>query len=177
MSFEWTPEAIEEAARLYVAGRHSAAQIGDIIGTTKMAVIGKMNRIGVVSPRNKSDNVPPRPVREPKPAKLARLPQEPAKAKAFDKLAKGLAEAVAVARGDEEPARLHVRLVSAGKTIIHLNARECRFPIGETDDGTHLFCAAETAPGSSYCPACRKRVYAPTSYKPRIGHTAGRRFG
>jgi GcrA cell cycle regulator len=174
MSFEWTPEAIEEASRLYVAGQHSAAQIGDIIGTTRNAVIGKMNRLGVASPKKNADNVPPRAIREPKPAKLARLPQEPAKPGAFDKIAKGLAEAVAVARGEAEPARLHV--LPGLKTITELYPHECRFPVREVA-GVHRFCAKPTARGESYCPACRAIVYAPTHYKPRIGHTAGRRFG
>lgn len=169
MTFTWTPEAITEATRLYVEGRLSAAQIGDILGTTKMSVIGKMNRLCVVSPRTKADNVPPRAIREPKPAKLARLPPVHAPQKPVEPAA-----ALPAPVAPPEPV---LRLVSHGKTIIHLSARECRFPVGENDLGEHTFCAAPTEPGSPYCPACRKIVYAPTNYKPKIGHTAGRRFG
>jgi hypothetical protein len=60
MTFTWTPEAIAQAAALYGKGTHSAAQIGEMLGTSKGSVIGKMSRAGIVAVRTTCD-APPKP--------------------------------------------------------------------------------------------------------------------
>jgi hypothetical protein len=60
MTFTWTPEAIAQAAALYGKGTHSAAQIGELLGTSKGSVIGKMSRAGIVAVRATCD-APPKP--------------------------------------------------------------------------------------------------------------------
>jgi hypothetical protein len=45
-----------------------------------------------------------------------------------------------------------------GKLLVHLKYGECKFAVGEDEDGRHLFCAAETQEGQSYC--CDHRIIA-----------------
>lgn len=45
-----------------------------------------------------------------------------------------------------------------GKLLVHLEYGECKFAVGEDEDGRHLFCAAETQEGQSYC--CDHRIIA-----------------
>jgi hypothetical protein len=155
MTFTWTPEAVAQAAALYGKGTHSAAQIGEMLGTSKGSVIGKMARAGIVAVRTTCD-APPKPSVERKgPAKaLYPLGDIPAP----------IAPAM-----PQEP------LMGHGKTITELSARECRYPLREVA-GTHRFCAAPTEPNESYCPACRALAYAPPGTKQRVGYTPMRRF-
>jgi hypothetical protein len=144
MTFAWTPELIEHAAAMWTSGTHSATQIAAAIGTSRGSVIGKMDRAGVRSPRTKADNAPPRPRAERKPVER-----------------KGPAKAMKPVAAVPAPASLPaptLHLVSVGKTIIALGVDECRYPLLEVA-GTHRFCAAPTAHGESYCPACRALVY------------------
>jgi hypothetical protein len=157
MTFTWTPEAVAKAAALYGKGTHSAAQIGEMLGTSKGSVIGKMSRAGIVAVRTTCD-APPKP----------RAPVE----------RKGPAKAL-YPLGDIPapiaPAMPSELLVAHGKTITELSPRECRYPLREVA-GTHRFCAAPTEPNESYCPACRAIAYAPSGTKQRVGYTPMRRF-
>lgn len=38
-----------------------------------------------------------------------------------------------------------------GKLLVELEYGECKFAVGEDDEGRHLFCSAETQEGQSYC--------------------------
>ena len=154
MTFAWNEATFERAKALYAAGQHSAAQIAAVIGTTKGAVIGKMGRAGVSSPRTKADNAPPRPRAERKPVERkgpAKLPPP-------------------------QPVML-APSPATGKTLMDLAPRECRFPTGENAEGKHVFCAAETLPNASYCPDCRALVYAPPGTKQRVGYVPMRGIG
>ncbi len=57
----WTPERMDELSRLWPT-RLTAAQIGQHMGCTKMAVIGKANRMGL-TPRDPVAFTPPLPRR------------------------------------------------------------------------------------------------------------------
>lgn len=43
-----------------------------------------------------------------------------------------------------------VAFTAIGVTLVDLERHQCRYAIGE-DDGIHLFCAATTTEGASYC--------------------------
>jgi len=49
--------------------------------------------------------------------------------------------------------------VSPRYTITELTPNQCRWPIAQTDDGLHTFCANEKAEGKSYCPFHVKIAY------------------
>jgi GcrA cell cycle regulator len=152
MSFEWTPEAIEVASEMYALGHYSAADIGKMIGTTRNAVIGKLNRL-------KSEGEPGA-VMPAKPAKPQLLEAEPRERPAPK-------PPVSKPPAPEPPKKLFapreaVRPVFGPflfKTIIELGPNECRYPKQEPSRGQHLFCAAPTGSGEVYCTACRPLCY------------------
>jgi len=132
MTFAWNETTIERAKSLFLSGIPASVIAKEIGAVSRSAVIGKMHRAGVTSPkpRNAEARIVKR--QEAQPPKQAQLPSPSPVALVPDDL--------------------------GGKTIIELTARECRFPLRETA-GTHRFCAAPTAAGESYCPACRALVY------------------
>lgn len=62
--------------------------------------------------------------------------------------------------------------------FIDTRDRQCRTPVSGTPGPDMLVCGAETPPGRSDCPACRKRLYyRPTKTQIKaIDATAGRPF-
>jgi len=51
------------------------------------------------------------------------------------------------------------------KPIIDLGRRECRYAVGEDDDGRFLFCAEVTAVDEAYCPMHRKICFEPPHHR------------
>jgi hypothetical protein len=167
-AFAWTDEKLATVMRLKDTGL-SAREIGEAIGGTKNIVIGKLHRLGM--PLGRKSLTPPTP---PKP----RAPVE-RKGPAKRPPVKAAEKPVQRPRFVEAPVvapKPVLRLVSVGKPIWNLSSAECRWPVSPDDADLHLFCAAPTARGESYCPSCRPLAYSPS--KPRIGQhpTAGRRF-
>jgi hypothetical protein len=53
-----------------------------------------------------------------------------------------------------------------GLTLLDLNPRQCRFPVGTRTDGTNIFCGEQVRNiGESWCRSCRARVFYPRSKK------------
>lgn len=156
--FKWTDDLLATALRMKDAGA-TAQDIVDEIGGTRNVVIGKLYRMG--QPIGRKPAEPPKPRRP----TIVKATQKPV-------------QAVRAVRAPVAPPAPVLRLVSVGKPIWALVADECRWPVSPDDADIHLFCAAPTARGESYCPSCRKLAYAPPGTKQRIGinPTAGRRF-
>jgi hypothetical protein len=74
MSF-WTEQNIATLSRLWLS--HSATQIAKIIGATKGAVIGKVDRLGLPSKPPGRASLPKKPPRPPSVAKEVQAPRNP----------------------------------------------------------------------------------------------------
>jgi len=153
----WTEERIELLKSLWAEGR-SASQIAEILGhgLTRNAVIGKAHRLGLAAR--------PSPVRTGEAGQAARpaqaggagdaAPAEAAPAEG-ERAAGGAATGEA---GQSEPAKPQaVRPRARGPqkppriTLLDLNDRICKWPIGHPDEPDFHFCGRPVQPPFPYC--------------------------
>lgn len=149
----WTDILIAETKALYESGKYSAAKIGDKVGKTRGAIIGKAHREGWVNPTPQRNQNKPRPsgprIRNRKRAvnidavfpygKVLGLPPEP-----------------------EKPENC------LNLTILQLTDKTCKFPHG--DAAPFLFCGLATVNETPYCKYHGFKCY--RAPPPRGGQTA-----
>lgn len=123
---QWTPARVEQLLALFREGL-SCAIIGQRLGTTRNAVIGRLHRMGYTKPQPTTRVAPKREGRSDGSATIIRFRPK------VDSDFKERAAAVAL---------LHLALAD-------LESHHCRFPYGE---GPYSFCGHKKAAGSSYCP-------------------------
>lgn len=139
----WTDAAIQKLRALWAEG-HSTARIGDMMGLTKNAIVGKAHRLGLPSrpsPIRRDAEGPrkPRVVRRAPPVTLPRL---------------GAAEAPIVVAA--APAPVPVLRVAP-------RAREaCCWPIGEPRSRSFRYCDEPAESGRPYCAAHVEKAYSGT---------------
>jgi len=157
----WTDERIALLKQYWEEGR-SASQIAEQLGEglSRNAVIGKAHRLGLAarpSPLKTGDpkagepkGAAPGPaepaataVPAPKPAPV--VAPEPEPAVLAPMAAPALAPAKPAPKAKATPPR-------AGKvTLLDLNDRICKWPIGHPDEPDFHFCGKPVAPGFPYC--------------------------
>jgi GcrA cell cycle regulator len=141
----WTEERIALLTKYWQEG-HSASQIAEALGEglTRNAVIGKAHRLGLASrpsPLKGGDGKD-----EPKARKRA-APAEAAAAPATEAAAPDPAAPPAAAR-----ARRRGSIGKASRvTLLDLNDRICKWPIGHPDEPDFHFCGKPVTPGFPYC--------------------------
>jgi GcrA cell cycle regulator len=172
----WTDERIALLTRYWQEGR-SASQIAEALGEglTRNAVIGKAHRLGLASrpsplksgdgsaeeapkPRRKAEAPaanPPAAAAAPAPppaaaAAPATPPAAPAPAPAPAPVAPVASPAPAAAPA---PARKSAKAPAkpARVTLLDLNDRICKWPIGHPDEPDFHFCGKPVSPGFPYC--------------------------
>jgi len=175
----WTDERVETLKKLWSEGQ-SASQIAKVLGgVTRNAVIGKVHRLGLAS----------RTAAKPEPAKAAKdAPAAKAKAKSKAKPAPKAAEKPApVAKEKPKPAPTHrppvvtstfphppapseplvdlAEVDAAAKklSLLELNERTCKWPIGDPSKGEFYFCGHPVAAGKPYCSSHVAAAYQPMS--------------
>lgn len=139
----WTPERIEQAKRMWLAGE-SAAAIGRRLELSRGAVTGKLMRLGVAreaAARPAGSGVGLRRTAEPPEAVVT---VEPAPAR--------------------RPLRPRVDEPPATTDLLGLEAHMCRWPIGEPDEADFGFCGRPAR--GSYCEAHRRRACSPEPLEP-----------
>lgn len=136
-----TPELTERAYQLYRVQGLSASETGAIIGCTRNAVIGRINRIYGALPKPEARARQNRP-----PAKIAH-PPKPHKLK------------VAVMPTGSGPGPKPEPV-----TLLDFSRHGCRFPVAYRD-GEHWFCNAPGDEGAAYCAGHSKLCYSPRVVK------------
>ena len=151
---EWPPERIAELTRLFNDGL-SFAQIASYLALTRMAVIGKCNRLGlrrVLLSKVRSDGA--------KAGHLIRkLRCDPTKNKTFNKLVSG-----PKFNSVELPPPLESDLAipkRRRKQIATLGPRDCKFPVGDPGSPGFFFCGARKLDLLPYCAAHAARCFTP----------------
>jgi len=173
----WTDDRVETLKTLWGEGQ-SASQIAKVLGgVTRNAVIGKVHRLGLAS----------RTAAKPEPAKAVKAapaPKAKAKAKASPKLVE---KPAAVAKDKPKPLTTHkppsvtstfphppapseplvdlVDVDAAAKklSLLELNERTCKWPMGDPSAGEFYFCGHPNAPGKPYCASHVAAAYQPMS--------------
>jgi len=172
----WTDERVETLKTLWGEGQ-SASQIAKVLGgVTRNAVIGKVHRLGLAS----------RTAAKPEPAKAAKTAKtETAAAKPKLKTVEK-AEA-APAKEKPKPVTAHkppvvtstfphppapseplvdladVDAAAKKLSLLELNERTCKWPIGDPSAGEFYFCGHPAAPGKPYCSSHVAAAYQPMS--------------
>jgi GcrA cell cycle regulator len=164
----WTDERIALLKQYWEEGR-SASQIAELLseGLSRNAVIGKAHRLGLASrpsplktgePKGepKASRAEPR-TAAPKPAapRLAPAAPAPAPAQAEAPQRPAPAPVAQPAAADPVPAASRaattVRPKGGRVTLLDLNDRICKWPIGHPDEPDFHFCGKPVNPGFPYC--------------------------
>ncbi len=155
----WTPERIKVIVDLWQAG-HSASYVADVVGgVSRNAVIGKLHRLGLAE--RPSVNRPAQPVSRGR-SKRAKS-SEASEAGASDTLFVGNA-ALKIASDPLPTSNLSEAPSPAPKearrlTLLQLNERTCKWPIGDPGDSDFGFCGAPKEFSRPYCEAHRRKAY------------------
>jgi GcrA cell cycle regulator len=174
----WNDETIAKLTKLWEEG-FSASLIGEQMGITRNAVIGKVCRLGLPTPEG---------IKERKPHPLAgkgngsRKPRVP-KVKMLPRI-KWTRESIRVVRanGNSDAMRLVKSVISNPPDLrcveinpLHLSiydlaATSCRHPYGDT--APFSFCGHRTLEGHSYCPDHKALNTEPTRHPLNVNRLA-----
>jgi GcrA cell cycle regulator len=156
----WMPEECSLLAVLYADGL-SAAAIGDRIGCSRNAVLGKMHRMrrdGVLAQRDTHTTLYAGLLKQHGSVMEGKNARGKPKSLEFD--APTVTRKVAADLGiSDETVRNRVKnsaklaAISRPCTLLELGRHDCRWPIGDPQDAAFRFCGAASLDGSSYCPA------------------------
>lgn len=145
----WTDDRVEQVKNLWAEGL-SASQIARVIGgVTRNAVIGKIHRLGLVGRASPSRSARPRLPMAPNVSVRARIPEAP----------------VVV----EDPLVLED---GAHATILTINDRMCRWPIGDPSEHEFHFCGRAPKAGLPYCEGHARKAYQPPQQRRNKGRIA-----
>ncbi len=143
----WTPAGDDQLRALWAEGL-STAKIGERVGRSKNAVVGRAHRIGLARPSPLKRRGPPRvPRAKPLAGAAKRVTLAP------------LANAAPV----PAPATVAPIAVPRLGVVVALPVRRgaCQFIAGEPAGARTLFCGAATVPGRSYCADHTARCFIP----------------
>jgi GcrA cell cycle regulator len=161
----WTEERIAKLKQGWESGM-TATQIAEMLGegVTRNAVIGKAHRLGLESrpsPVKAGESPAPATARAaPPPAPPSPPPTVAASTAAASAAAAHAPTPAAVAQPPQPAAPSPVarpapRPAKSGKqtrtTLLDLNEKVCKWPIGHPDDADFHFCGKPSNPGFPYC--------------------------
>ncbi|MBU6164891.1 MAG: GcrA cell cycle regulator [Alphaproteobacteria bacterium] len=146
----WTDERIAKLKQGWESGM-TATQIAEMLGegVTRNAVIGKAHRLGLESRpspvKAAAEEAAPRSVPSPPPVRAAEpaAPPPPPRAEAA-----ASPPAPAVAKPAAKPAKPGKQ---ARTTLLDLNDKVCKWPIGHPGEADFHFCGKAVQPGFPYC--------------------------
>lgn len=132
----WTDEKVESLKLLWLDRGLKCSDIGNLLGVTKAAVIGKVARLGLPKRRGATKPRPPRPSRAKGP-RVSKPRPEHAVRIVLPKPEKPKGEAWTPIPG------------TTPVTLTELEAGMCKWPVSE--DKPFLFCGVKSIEGKTYC--------------------------
>ena len=156
----WTDERVEQLKALWGQGS-SASQIAKILGgVTRNAVIGKAHRLGLSGSAKPAQPRPERREREATETPRHRSPST-SEPRSTPRLVVP----------PTPPAPLMEELVVPPEnervSLLKLNEKMCKWPIGNPGDATFRFCGRSSHPGLPYCAEHGARAYQPVTKRDR----------
>jgi GcrA cell cycle regulator len=134
----WTDERVEQLKTLWSEGL-SASQIARVLtGVTRNAVIGKVHRLGLAGRAGPARTERPRTAVARKSVSHAVVPVAPVV--------------------EKDPITLEDGHFA---TVLTINDRMCRWPIGDPSENAFHFCGHKPRFGSPYCEAHARKAYQP----------------
>jgi GcrA cell cycle regulator len=137
----WTEERVEQLKQLWTEGL-SASQIARVLGgVTRNAVIGKVHRLGLAGRAG--------PARAERPRSTVSH------------------RAVRVVAPEPEIVEQDPLVMDDGSfaTVLTINDRMCRWPIGDPSENEFHFCGRSPKSGSPYCEAHARKAYQPQTLR------------
>lgn len=168
---EWTQERIERATRMWLDGRSAKAIAEELGGLTRNAVIGKIDRLGLMRADRGTGAQTARTAPTPpsRPTTTARPPRKPATPKApvpktstAEPITVAPAAIPVVPAVTREPVHEPVR-------IMDLRDYMCRWPIGDPNSDSFRYCGRRNKPGGPYCEGHVRMAYMPSSRVRPVG--------
>lgn len=170
-STAWTEKRVERLKTLWAEGL-SASHIAAELEVSRNAIIGKVHRLGLSGRANQ----PPVSTSAPHLTRVQarRLPRPKIDPVTTPFACGSLAVALAPGHATEPEIDLaetaEVVPMARYLTLHELDARSCRWPIGDPTSPDFRFCGAPTASGQPYCTACARKAYrwAPRPSRPSV---------
>ena len=162
----WTDERVETLKKLWLEGLSASQIAAELGGVTRNAVIGKVHRLGLSGRTRSTRAVAPRPNPKAKQAPVAQpltsgnlklKPQPRAEAEEAPMPSPQPVLSLVDAKGPQ----------SRRATILMLNDRVCKWPIGDPSKEDFHFCGCPSAVGSPYCEYHTKIAYQPVRERRR----------
>lgn len=149
----WTEERVEALKKLWGDGLSASQIAGQLGGVTRNAVIGKVHRLGLSGRTKATTSVPRMPRQKPaRPMSPPRPQSQPMSIGATALKAQPRPEAEAAPLAEPAPAiPFPAPDVSLRVSIMQLNERTCRWPIGDPARDDFRFCGAASDVGVPYC--------------------------
>ena len=139
----WTDERVEQLKALWTEGL-SASQIARVLGgVTRNAVIGKVHRLGLAGRAGPARSERPRNISHKSGVRVAAPAPEIA---------------------EEDPITLDDGQFA---TVLTINDRMCRWPIGDPAENEFHFCGRKPKSGTPYCEAHARKAYQPPAARQR----------
>src|SRR5690242_570506 len=136
----WTDERVELLKKLWSDGLSASQIAAELGGITRNAVIGKVHRLGLSGRAKSPSSAAPRPrkARAPGMLRVSRPTMRGNTALAFEY------------EPEPEPELIEIP-IEQRKTLLQLNERTCRWPIGDPGSTDFFFCGGESANELPYC--------------------------
>ncbi len=147
----WTDQRVELLKKLWSDGLSASQIAAELGGVTRNAVIGKVHRLGLSGRAKSPSAAAPRTRKARASSHLIRI-SRPA--------VRGNAALAYDFETDAEPDPLEIP-VKQRKTLLQLNERTCRWPVGDPGDPDFFFCGGEVNPEMSYCAYHSRIAYQP----------------
>ncbi|KZL24367.1 GcrA family cell cycle regulator [Pseudovibrio sp. WM33] len=176
----WTAERVELLTKLWADGLSASQIAGELGNVTRNAVIGKVHRLGL-SGRAKSGGGATKTRKAPAPAARVVTSTKPTVAEAIAAVAPSpsprqiqptIAGANALKVEPIEAIQSEISPVptsdlfipvSERASILTLNERTCKWPIGDPSSDDFYFCGRQSDAGTPYCAHHRSIAYQPVS--------------
>jgi GcrA cell cycle regulator len=156
-SMGWTDERVELLKKLWADGLSASQIAAELGGITRNAVIGKVHRLGLSGRAKSPSSASPRPRKARTSSHMMRVPRAAIRGNT------ALAYDYEVA---PEPELIEIP-EQQRKTLLELNERTCRWPVGDPGSSDFYFCGGDAEPEAPYCSHHSRVAYQPASDRRR----------
>ncbi len=153
----WTDERVELLKKLWADGLSASQIAAELGGITRNAVIGKVHRLGLSGRAKSPSSATPRPRKARSGGHMLRVSRPAVRgntALAYDY------------DMEPEPELMEIPL-NQRKTLLQLNEKTCRWPIGDPGSPDFYFCGGDTVNELPYCSHHSRVAYQPMTDRRR----------
>ena len=153
----WTDERVELLKKLWSDGLSASQIAAELGGITRNAVIGKVHRLGLSGRAKRPSSSTPRPRKARSSGHMIRVQRPQVRgntALAYDY------------EIEPEPELLEIP-AEQRKTLLQLNERTCRWPVGDPSGPDFFFCGGDAADDQPYCSSHCRMAFQPANDRRR----------